>query len=216
MSSFSTVLFDLDGTLIDHFAAIHRCYAYTMPQLGLPEPTMAETRAAIGGGIEDAMSRFVPRDRIPEAIKIYRAFWDQTMLQGVSLMPGARELLEKLHDAGVTLAVLTNKLGSSSRLICDHLGLTPFLKHVYGAKDTEWLKPDAALSAYVLSDLGATAGTSLMVGDSPYDVLAAHAGAFPCWAVTTGTHRAVELHEAGADAIFDNLIDLAAAFPTPR
>ena len=54
---FRTVLFDLDGTLIDHFAAIHRSHAHTLKQLGLPVPTPAQVRAAVGGGLEQAISR---------------------------------------------------------------------------------------------------------------------------------------------------------------
>ena len=48
---YRTVLFDLDGTLLDHFAAIHRCHAYTMKRLGLPEPTLAQVHAAVGAGV---------------------------------------------------------------------------------------------------------------------------------------------------------------------
>lgn len=99
---FQTVLFDLDGTLIDHLPAIHRCYVHTLPQLGLPAPTREEVRHAIGGGLENAMRRFVSEADLPRALAIYRAYWDQTMLDGVTLMPGADELLRALHAYGAT------------------------------------------------------------------------------------------------------------------
>ena len=63
---FRTVLFDLDGTLIDHFAAIHRCHAYAMTRLGLPAPSLAEVRAAVGGGLALAQ-HFVHENRIRQA-----------------------------------------------------------------------------------------------------------------------------------------------------
>lgn len=211
MARFTTFLFDLDGTLIDHFAAIHRAHTHTMTQLGLPAPTMEQVHRAVGGGVEVAIERLVGRETLPAAIPIYREFWERTMLDGVALMPGARELLDALHARGAKLGVFTNKLGTSSRLVCDHLGVTPLLGTIVGAKDTPWLKPQPEFTAHVLAQLQAAAEGALLIGDSPYDVQAAHAGQFPCWAVTTGTHTAEQLREAGADAVFADLNALAQA-----
>ena len=208
---FRTVLFDLDGTLLDHLPAIHRSYAHTLPQLGLPAPTYDQVKRAIGGGLENAMLKFVPEARLPEALAIYRPFWDATMLAGADPMPGAMALLERLTAAGVTCAVFTNKHGPSARAVCAHLGFTPFLREVFGAKDTPWLKPEPAFSDHALKHLGAGAATTCLVGDSPWDVQAAHNAGFPCFAVTTGTHTADELRAAGADAVFDNLTALGHA-----
>eukprot|EP01041_Mallomonas_annulata_P034661 gene34661-57477_t len=125
--AFDLILFDLDGTLIDHFAAIHRSHSHTLRQLGLPAPTLAQVRAAVGGGLEHAIAQLIGPARVPEALPIYRAYWDATMLDDVVLLPGALELLQSLHSRGTKLAVFTNKAGPSSRLICAHLGLAPFL-----------------------------------------------------------------------------------------
>jgi HAD superfamily hydrolase (TIGR01509 family) len=211
MTRFDTFLFDLDGTLIDHFEAIRRAHTHTRTQLGLPPPTMAEVHRAVGGGVEVAIERMVGRERLAAAIPIYREFWERTMLDGVELMPGARELIDALHARGAKLGVFTNKLGTSSRLVCDHLGLTPLLGAIVGAKDTPWLKPQPEFAAHILEKLGAAPATALLVGDSPYDVQAAHNGGFPCWVVTTGTHTADELRTAQADAIFPDLITLRVA-----
>jgi HAD superfamily hydrolase (TIGR01509 family) len=211
VTNFRTFLFDLDGTLIDHFAAIHRSYAHTLPQLGLPAPSLAQVRNAVGGGLENAMRKFVPEDRLAEALKIYRPFWDKHMLEDVKPLPGAVELLRALHNQGFTCAVFTNKHGPSSRATCDHLHLTPYLSAIVGATDTPWLKPQPEFLHYTLTLLHAEPATSLLVGDSPFDVEAAHAGSLPCWAVTTGTHTAEELRAAGADKIFAGLGEIAIA-----
>jgi phosphoglycolate phosphatase len=211
MPRFDTILFDLDGTLVDHFAAIHRSHSHTMQQLGLPAPTMTQVRAAVGGGLELAIERLVGPARLAEALPIYCAYWDRTMLDDVTLLPGARELLAALHGRGAKLAVFTNKVGPSSRLICEHLGIAPLLRGIFGAKDTPWLKPQPEFAAHVLAQLGATPATTLLVGDSPFDVQAAHHGGFPCWCVTTGTHTDGELRAAGADAVFADLAALGAA-----
>jgi len=205
MARFATFLFDLDGTLVDHFAAIHRSHSHTMRQLGLPAPTMAQVRDAVGGGLELAVAKLVGPARVAEALPIYREYWDRTMLDDVTLLPGARELLTALRARGATLAVFTNKVGGSSRLICAHLGIAPLLSGIFGAHDTPWLKPQPEFAAHALAQLGAAPATTLLVGDSPFDVQAARNGGFSCWAVTTGTHTADELRAAGAAKIFPGL-----------
>lgn len=204
------ILFDLDGTLIDHFRAIHRSYVHTLPRLGLPAPTYEEVRAAVGGGLERAMLRFIDPARLEEAVGIYRAYFNATLLDDVELLPGALPLLQALHAQGRRSAVLTNKLGSASRAICQHLGLVPYLSGVYGAGDTPWLKPQPGFAAHALAELQASPAETLLVGDSPFDVETGRNGGFPCWVVTTGTHGAAELRAAGAHQVYPHLDALGA------
>ncbi len=211
MAQFRTILFDLDGTLIDHFKAIHRTYCHTLPLVGVPAPTPLQVRHAVGGGLENAIAKFVPANRLAEAIAIYRKYWHETMLEDVEALPGSLEILQASVERGITCGVLTNKLGISSRQICDKLGYTKYLKSVIGAGDTSWLKPKAELSAYALEQVGGTNDSALLVGDSPYDVDAGHNGGFVSWVVTTGTHSATELSHAKADRIFPNLFALGQA-----
>ena len=203
-----TVLFDMDGTLVDHFAAIERAHTHTLRQLGLPAPTTAEVRAAVGGGLELAISRLIGPERVQEALKIFRPYWDATMLDDVQLLPGARELLAALKQAGVRTAVFTNKHGPSSRRICEQLGLANLLDGNFGATDTPWLKPAPEFAAHVLHALGAEAATTALVGDSPFDFAAAQNAGLGFYAVTTGTHTAAEMRAAGATGIFPNLLAL--------
>jgi phosphoglycolate phosphatase len=208
MPPFRSYLFDLDGTLIDHFKAIHRCYAYTLPRVGYPEPTPQQVRDAVGGGLEHALLRFVPQEKVAETVEVFREYWNRTMLDDVEAMPGSLDLLRSLDGRGAAQGVLTNKHGPSSRLICEKLGFTPYLRAIVGAGDTPWLKPARELTLNALGLLGGSPDSAVLVGDSPFDVDAAHNGGLPCWAVTTGTHSAGELRAAGADAIFGDLESL--------
>jgi phosphoglycolate phosphatase len=205
----ASVLFDLDGTLIDHFKAIHRCHAHAMTQLGLPAPTMTQVRAAVGGGVELAVERLVGPQLKPAVLAIYRPHWDATMLEDVALLPGARELLTSLRPRGIRTAVYTNKHGPSSRLTCAHLGLADLLDGNFGATDTPWLKPDLQFTRHVLAALGATAADTLLVGDSPFDVATARTAGLGFIGVTTGTHTAEELRTAGAERICADLFGVA-------
>lgn len=206
---FRTFLFDLDGTLIDHFSAIHRCHAYAMRKLGLPEPTLAQVRAAVGGGLDEAIARLAGKENVAALLPLFKEHWDATNLDDVELLPGALELVRSLHQRGGQCAAFTNKRGPAAREVCAHLGLSPYLAGVFGAGDTPWLKPDPAFARYVLEKLSAEAGTTCVIGDSPYDVAAALQSGLGLYAVTTGTHNADELRAAGATEVFASMPELA-------
>jgi len=210
MSRFATLLLDLDGTLVDAFTTIHRAYCHVLPQFDRPAPTLAQVRRAVGGGLEHAMRHFLPEELVAEGVRRHIAHTDTILLEDVRLLPGAQELLRTQHAAGTALAVFTNKRGDHSRRVCAHLGVTPFLRGIFGAKDTPWLKPQPEFATHVLGQLGARADATLLLGDSPFDVKAAHAGGFACWCVTTGTHDADQLRAAGAEAVWPDLFAVQA------
>ena len=214
MIRFRTFLFDLDGTLIDHFTAIHRSHVHTLTQFGLPAPTKAQVLRAVGRGLEHAVEGLVSPDKrhlIPQMLPVYRAYWEKTMLDDVTLLPGAIELLTALKKRGGQTAVFTNKHGPSARKVCAHLKIDSLLDGIFGAFDTPYLKPDPQFTDYVFAQLKADPKAALLIGDSPYDIQTAKAGSFPCWCVPTGTHSAEELRAAGADAVHANLAEVGAA-----
>ncbi|MDP1579503.1 MAG: HAD family hydrolase [Candidatus Didemnitutus sp.] len=206
-----TVLFDLDGTLLDHFRAIYRCHVYAMRQLGMPEPTYAQVHAAVGRGLDEAIATLAGPENVARILPIYMEHWHATNLDDVVLLPGALELLQALRDRGVPSAVLTNKRADASQAVCAHLGLTPLLAEIFGAHDTPWLKPDSRFAAHALSKLGAAANTTVLVGDSIFDLAAAQNAGLRFLGVTTGTHTAAELRERGATEIFASLAEVHAA-----
>jgi phosphoglycolate phosphatase-like HAD superfamily hydrolase len=216
MARFDTILLDLDGTIVDAFTTIHRAYVHTLPLFGRPEPTIDQVRNAVGGGLENAMRHFLPEELIAAAVKEHIAYTDTILLDDVTLMPGTLELLRAQHAAGVKFAVFTNKRGDHARLVCQHLGVTPYLSGIFGAKDTPWIKPQPEFAAHALKQLGAIAATTMLIGDSPFDVKAAHNGGFACWCVATGTHSAEQLKSAGADAVFPDLFAINAALARPK
>ncbi|WP_438481290.1 HAD family hydrolase [Oleiharenicola lentus] len=210
---FRTVLFDLDGTLIDHFKAIHRCHAFAMQQIGLPAPTYQQVFNAVGGGLDEAIAKLAGVENVERILPIYTKHWLETNLQDVEILPGAREILQQLNAAGVRCGVLTNKRGPAARQVCDFLGFTPLLDGIFGAGDVPWIKPDPRFAQHALAALGADAATSALVGDSPWDFKAAVGAGLAFYGVTTGTHTAEELRAAGAkpESIFANLAEVDAA-----
>lgn len=211
----SAVLFDLDGTLIDHFKAIHRCHAYAMQQVGLTPPTMEQVRAAVGGGLEEAIVKLAGQDKVDALRPHFLAHWQATHLDDVEALPGTLEILQALHQAKIPCAVLTNKRGYAAREVCQHLGLTPWLQGVFGAEDTAWIKPHPSFTRHALTALRVPAEETLLVGDSPFDVATARAAGLAFIGVTTGTHNAGELRTAGATDVFDHLSEVQAKLGLP-
>jgi len=211
MHPFQCVLFDLDGTLVDAFTTLHRAYCHTLPLFGLPAPTKEEVRRSVGGGLENAMGRFLPPDKVAEACRAHVAFTERILLEDPVLYDGARELVGALRALGVRTGVLTNKIGDHARAVLTHLGIAGQLDVILGARDCPWRKPAAEFTAEALRRIGCGAARSCLVGDSPFDLATARNAAIPCLCVTTGTHGEAALRAAGAAAVYPGLRALAAA-----
>jgi HAD superfamily hydrolase (TIGR01509 family) len=211
MNPFGTVLFDLDGTLVDAFTTIHRAYCHTLPLFGIPAPTAGEVRAAVGGGLEAAMGRFVPPAFVAAACRAHVAFTESILLEDPVLYDGARELVGALHSQGVRTGVLTNKIGDHARAVLAHLGIAAQFDVILGARDFPWRKPSREFTAEALRRIGGDPASCCLVGDSPFDVEAAANAGLPCFCVSTGTHGEAALRAAGADRVYPGLGALGAA-----
>ncbi|MGB0372310.1 MAG: HAD family hydrolase [Opitutales bacterium] len=207
-----TVLFDLDGTLIDHFTTIHRAYAHAQRTLDLPVADYDTVRQKVGGSIQLTMKRLIGEDpRYDEAIRIFKEHFAEIMFEDVEILPGTLELCAALKEKGHQLAVFTNKFGPHAREICEHLGYTPYMDLVIGAEDTPYRKPYKEYSEIVLERLGIPAQQAIMVGDSPFDVEAARVvNMHAAYVVATGSHTVEQLkEETDADGIFADMPTLA-------
>ncbi len=207
------ILYDLDGTLIDHFRAIHQSIAFAQQQLGLPPSSYAKVRATVGGGIELTLSRLVGPELAPAALPLYRRHFDEIMLDELDPLPGAAWLLEQLYARGFRQAVLTNKIGDSSRTLLRHLGWDRWFELILGADDTPWRKPQPEFTRHALDKLAVAPAETLFIGDSTFDIATAHNAGLHCQVVATGSHSRAELLacQPPPDAVFDNLFQLGAA-----
>ncbi len=207
--SIKGVLIDLDGTLIDHSEALYLCYKHITTTLGYPVPTKEQVKRAVGGTMPVTMRHFIREEDMDKGIKIWRNHFDTIYLDTVVFMPGAMHLLETLKSRGIAAAVFTNKIGKHARGLCDELGATPYLKFILGAEDTPYRKPEVEFSTHALEHLETKASETVMIGDSPYDIQAAHCIGMTSFTVPTGSHTRDELEEARSDHVFEGLAEIA-------
>lgn len=212
MKTYSHILFDLDGTLIDHFAAIHEGYRFAQETLGLPLASYDKVKATVGGSVPVTMRRLIGEEISEEtfrkAMDLFNQRFSEVMLEKVSVLPGVQELLDSLSEKGVPVSVFTNKNGEHARAVLDHLGLAKYFTTIVGAGDTAYRKPQPEFTDHVLGLVGSPAAETLMVGDSPFDVEAGKVRGLWVAVVATGSHTADQLRETPADWVFSDMREL--------
>ncbi|MBT4757094.1 MAG: HAD family hydrolase [Opitutae bacterium] len=207
-----TVLFDLDGTLIDHFTTIYRCVVYTQQQLDLPVSDYDTVRATVGGSAPVTLSKLLGEAYVKTALPIFQNHFEKIMFEDLIALPGSNWILHELKQRGYQLAVFTNKDGNQSRTILDFLGQAHYLDAIIGTGDTPYRKPDPEFTAHALECLTASSEDTILIGDSPYDFAAAEAGQLRAYLVATGSHTKTELATATqAAGIYADLYELGAA-----
>ena len=207
------VLFDLDGTLIDHFRAIFQAYQHVQDHLDFPPVTLERVRRTVGGSVPVTLERLAERPvsgaELERAMALFDERFREVMYDEVEILPGVPALLDRLEAEGIRRAVLTNKRGTNARAILDHLALSPRFERTVGAEDTPYRKPQPELTAWMLGELGLDRERTLLIGDSTFDIETGRLGGLRVGAVATGSHTREELVEAGADWVAGDLAELA-------
>lgn len=198
------ILFDLDGTLVDQFHAIHQAFSKTLQVMGFPAPSFERVKRAVGGASDSTMVKLIGPERAEEAVKILRPIFEKEMFNGLHSLPGVVPGLSLLHEKGFACAVLTNKYGPHARAACDHLGLNEYLSFTLGANDTEWKKPNPKLTKLALNKLGFSETETIYVGDSPYDFETAKNAGLTCHLIATGTHSIRELSALQPEKVYQD------------
>lgn len=193
---FRLLVFDWDGTLLDSIGSIVGCVQATLIELGEPTADEETVRASIGLGLRETVEMFRPGcddylfDRV---VEVYRRLWDESFSRDPLLFPGVPELLETLEDQDYLMAIATAKSRGGLRTDLERSGLERFF-HTTRTVDEAPSKPHPGMLLDILDELGASAGESLMIGDTVHDLaMAANAGVLSV-AVLTGceTRQALE------------------------
>jgi phosphoglycolate phosphatase len=199
-------IFDCDGTLVDSGATIYAALKASLEQNGLEVPPPSIARRVIGLSLTEAMAALVPNvpaQRHSQLAEDYkRAFMGLRAAGGVEepLFEGVIELLDALEADGWLLAVATGKSDRGLRHCLDQHDIhTRFIS--LQTADRHPSKPHPSMVDQAIADGGASPETTIVVGDTSFDMaMAANAGAVGIGA-GWGYHEAEELIEAGALAV---------------
>lgn len=214
-NSYQTVLFDLDGTLVDNFQAIFLAWEECRKEFNIPEVPFQQVKDCVGGSALKTMTRLTNPELAKEVLPRYRVHYENLMMEGIFILPGVHQLLVHLQEKNISAAVYTNKYGVYARKICDHLDITKYFVEVLGAEDTEWIKPEPKLTEHLLESLSKKGiniqkEKVLMVGDSPFDIATGCNANLDTAAIASGTHSVQQLssNDPAPTAVFANMSDL--------
>ena len=181
-----TILFDLDGTLIDSTEAILESFAAAYGAFGEPVPAETEIRRRIGEPLTQMFADMgVTRGTVAEHVAAYKEHYRKISCQKTVLLPGAREAVERASRFA-RLGVVTTKTGKYSIELLEHLGLMRFFEVLIGSEDVTHHKPHPEPVLKALQAMGLSRRDCWMVGDTPMDVEAARAAGVEPFAVTCG------------------------------
>ena len=204
---YQTVIFDLDGTLLDTIQDLADAGNWVCRRNGWPEHSVAAFKKMVGGGIPNLVRQFSPEDSrssllLMNTISQFNAYYGAHNLDKTRPYDGIPELLARLKEQGITMAVYSNKADAFSREIVEHFFPDTFQLvrgHVKGMP----VKPDPAGIHSILQELSAEADRTVFVGDSDVDVYTGHNGGLSVCGVTWGFRGRQELQSAGADRLAD-------------
>ncbi|MGR3375530.1 phosphoglycolate phosphatase [Salipiger abyssi] len=211
-----TIVFDLDGTLIDSAPDLHLAANLVLRDEGLPEISFAQARSFIGKGAGVLISRVMEAvglgDDPAEHARLLAKF--MTHYEGepahTLVYPGVMDALARLEAMGCVMGLCTNKPGEPTAIALRHFGFDRFLGKVASADTLPRRKPDPAPLLHVMRDLGAE--TALYVGDSEVDAETAERAGLPFALYTEGYRKTpvAELYHSYLFDHFDQLPDLVA------
>jgi len=208
-------VFDCDGTLVDSGATIHAALAATFEINGLHLPPEDVCRRVIGLSLNEAMAMLLPEAPAAEHARLSedykRAFWKLRAAGQVEepLFEGVLELLDALEADGWLLAVATGKSDRGLKHCLEQHGIHARFASLQTA-DRHPSKPHPSMVSQAIADAGAAPETTIVIGDTSFDMaMAAAAGASGIGA-GWGYHEPEELIEAGAIGVAEKPLDMLA------
>ncbi len=189
--SWSAVLFDLDGTILDSAPGILSALTDTFTHLGLPVPPREELMAYIGPPLLASLQERagLPLEKAQEALVIYRNDFRRDGAFDSAIFPGVLGLMDSLREAGVPMAIATSKPEDQARKILDHFELTDYFTAISGASEDDARTSKAHVVGHALSELqaaGVNTDGAVLIGDRKYDVEGASAHNIPTILVEWG------------------------------
>ena len=206
-----TVLFDLDGTLLNTLEDLCDSTNYALKAFGYPERTLDEVRSFVGEGVRLLIERALPysaTDKTGEVLAVFEEHYDRNKENKTRPYDGIAEMLKAVCPKYKT-AIVSNKYDKAVADLRDKL--FPQVTLAVGERSDLRKKPAPDMPKYAMSELRSSEESTVYVGDSNIDILTARNSGLPVIAVSWGFRPRKLLEELGADEIIDNPSELLGA-----
>jgi phosphoglycolate phosphatase len=217
MTSVGTIVFDLDGTLVDTAPDLISALNFILEREGMPPVPLQAARNLIGAGARRLLERGLELDgraaSVADITKLTGDFIDYYaahIADASRPFDGLEAALDDLAIRGYRLAVCTNKLEWLSKRLLDRLGLSARFSAICGADTFGVSKPDPAILRETVARAGGELSSAIMVGDAGPDVGVARRAGIPVIGVAFG-YTEVPMAELKPDRLIDHMRELRGA-----
>jgi pyrophosphatase PpaX len=202
------VLFDLDGTIVDTNELIIQSFLHALRER-MPDGFGREDIIPhMGKTLTDQLRLFSGEEDVTALMAAYREYNHRRHDEMVELFPGVAEVIPTLKRSGIKLGVVTTKMRPTTERALKMFGLYEHMDAIVTLDDVEHAKPHPEPVQQAVEAIGARAGATIMVGDSPVDIESARrAGAVPVGVAWSLKGEAV-LREAGAEHVLQDMQQL--------
>ncbi len=185
MSKINTVIFDLDGTLLDTLEDLKNSVVYIQEKYGYPIHTIDQVRSHVGNGIFNLVALSVPgqydNPQLESHVEEFKAHYKKHCNDFTKPYPGILSIIRQMKKIGYKMAIVSNKADMAVKALND-IYFSDYIHIAIGENEAAGIKkkpaPDTVIQA--MKELGSTAEESIYVGDSEVDILTAQNSGMPC------------------------------------
>ncbi len=205
-----TILFDLDGTLVDTAPDLMKAHNYVMKKYGYKTKTTEEIRSLVGkgasaligrslwGNAKDEFAKIEDKKIKTEMVKEFINFYGKNICNESTLINGVENFLKWCKEKKISLAVCTNKQEHLAVDLLKKIGIYNYFEYVAGSNTFDYCKPDPRHLISIIEILSGDINKSLMIGDSETDANAAKSASLPIILLENG------YTEKNTDEIYHN------------
>ena len=186
-----TILFDLDGTLVDTAPDLMLAHNHVMKKFGYPTKSTEDIRNLVGKGAgamigrsiwgqaKKEFSKVLDQKIKDEMVKEFVSFYGKNIINESTLINGVKEFLKWCKEQNISMAICTNKQEYLSNDLLKKIGIYDFFEYVAGCDTFDYCKPDPRHLTNVIEILDGDKNKTIMIGDSETDANAAKAAEIP-------------------------------------
>jgi phosphoglycolate phosphatase len=208
---YDTIIFDLDGTLMDTLGDLTDSVNFALQPCDLPAISEGDARRFIGDGYAKLIERAIPdgagSPHFSRCLEEFKNHYNRNMMNRTKPYPGILELLAALQKRNCSMAVVSNKNDIAVKTLTKHY-FGDIIRTAIGASAEIPRKPDPASVFMALEELGTDKSSAIYVGDSDIDILTARSAGLPCISVSWGFRDVDLLLAHGAECVINKPAEL--------
>ncbi|MBR1838620.1 MAG: HAD-IA family hydrolase [Bacteroidaceae bacterium] len=208
MNNYSTIIFDLDGTLLDTLQDLHTAVNYALAAHHFPQRSLAEVRSFLGNGVGYLVQKCLPEDTSAEVyeqvLETFRPYYFAHSMDQTKPYDGVLDAIAALKAKGKRMGIVSNKPDEAVQDLHKLYFAPAGVDVAVGESPSVRRKPDPAGVFAAIARLGAEPSEAVYVGDSEVDLETARRAGLPCIAVAWGFRDVDFLSQAGAGTIISH------------